>query len=223
MKRLICLFAFVFCVISFHLPAEDEFDIEEHLLQKAIQYNDSDLYDIIQKYGLYPYGNPILNKAMEADDYLAVKILLEYGADINGRHYEDILDAKGNKVTTGFGKTVLEIAIVKNDLSLVEYFLLKQANPLNKRKTTETIYAFPQKDEISYYTTTAVYEAIKLGRLDIIVLFKQYGADLNEICYEKDYTRGNRNYHEQLSPIQAAAQFGKKDIVMFLISQKVKI
>ena len=177
------------------------------------------------KYGADPLY-PALNSAMDACDYRAVQILIEYGADINSRQPGAIweIQNKQHSRKIGYGMTVLEKSLEMDDTALLEYFLSKKSDPLAYRIfKEESQYNYPISTTfylINTYTTTAMYEAIRLGRLDCIILFKQHGSDLDAICYKKV-----PRYDKQtvLTPIQAAIQFHQVDIVSYLLSQDVKI
>lgn len=176
----------------------------EELQQYAIDRNDYQLMEVLMKYGDRP-GYPILNCAMEATDYFAVFLLIEYGVDINSRFGPNT-------------QTVLERAIGAGEIALVEYFLLKGADPTNTLKYGQTYTNSPYR--YSDYVTTAIHDAIKLERLDVLILFAQYRVDLNKYCYER-----SSNYQQafKMTPLRTAIEYKKNDIASFLVSIGAKI
>ena len=174
-KKALILFLFL-SFFSIPLHSVTLQDLQRFVIKK----NDSELTEILMRYGDNP-DQPALNAAMSMKDYCSVYILVEYGVDINSRK-------KGEK-------TVLEMAIETGELSLVEYFLIKNADP--------TLFR-------SQYT--AVSDAIIENRLDVLILFAQYSIDLNKKCFANTW-----------SPLQLAAQYKRRDIVAFLISIGVEI
>lgn len=195
LKAMTVLFLVIVC--SLHSVTQEE------LKEYAIKQNDSQLIEIIFKYGNIK-EQPILNRAMEAKDYFSVFMLVEYGVDINSR--------SGNPPITNHGRSVLEMAIVFCEIPLVEFFLLHKADP------TTTFRSYPSGSITNI--TTAVYDAIINNRLDVLVLFAQNNVDLNKICLEVilPYSQGYKQ-----TPIQVAIEHKKKDIVAFLVSIGAKI
>lgn|GEM_PF-5764167 len=196
----------------------------EQLQEFAIKQNGTALMEILMQYKGNCKEYPILNRAMEEKDYFAVFILVEYGIDIDSR-FESVeeqkklflltINSEGQEIymTTcieGEGKTVLESAIESGEISLVEYFLLNKADPTHPRKVCSYSCGYPDSKS-DYYNTTAIYDAIMLDRLDVLLLFAHHGADFNKACIGS-YT-----------PIQLAISEGKRDIVAFLISIGVDI
>lgn len=103
------------------------------------------------------------------------------------------------------------MAIDSGELSLIEYFLLHNADPTNQHHYDYRYCA--NNVSFSHSITTAVYNAIMLDRLDLLILFAQYGTDYNKICYEvKSYAQ-----NESLTPLQLAIRNSKKEIVSFLL------
>lgn len=235
MKRSVLLFH-VFFIMLFELSdlqGSPEIFANDLLMQSALQNNDLELIEIIMKYGSDP-SYPALNWAMESKDFLAVQILIEYGADTNSRREKHQISNKGSHwegyhKIEGFGTTVLEKAIEFENIELIEYFLLKKADPLCRRKITDTFRknnpagsGFPGTSYTDQYETTAMYDAVKSGNLCAIILFDQYGIDLNAICYE-EFSNNVQPRQVFLTPIQAAIKFHHKDIVAYLLSKGVKI
>lgn len=187
----------------------------EELQEFAIRNNDSELIEILMKYS-YSKENPILNTAMINKDYSAVFTLVEYGVEINSRSGIPPYNINGSK----YSSTVLEMAIRENEISLVEYFLFNKADPTNRFHTYETkIDYVPYKSSRTDYITTAVYDAIMLGRLDFLILFVQYGADMNKPCYETTYS----NKIISKTPLKVASENKQRDIISFLLSIGVEI
>jgi ankyrin repeat protein len=156
---------------------------------------------------------------MQAKDYFAVVMFIEYGVEINSR-FESIGEyLTHNLLRIGTGKTVLELAIEFDEVSLVEYFLSNKADPTNTRQFYEVVQGSNFKTN---YITTAVYDAILHDRLDILTLFVQSGADLNKMCYERqDYKSFKPNLTQ--TPLQAAIAHGRKDIVALLLSAGIEL
>lgn len=176
---------------------------QEELLQYAINQNDSQLIEILFKYG-NNYEKPMLNRAMEAKDYFAVFMLVEYGVDVNSR--------SGHPPSTNHGRSVLEMAIISSEVPLVELFLLHKADP------TTSFKSYPERN--TTHITTAVYDAIINNRLDVLILFAQNNIDLNKICLDVigPYSQGYKQ-----TPIQVAVEHKRKDIVAFLVSVGAKL
>lgn len=180
-KKTFILFSLLF--LSFYsVPLQSITQAE--LERFAIKNNDSMLIDILMKYKNTP-DRPALNAAMKAKDYFSVIILVECGIDINSRG-------------KSYDKTVLEMAIESGEMSLIEYFLIKNADP--------TLFRASQN------IPSAVADAIIENRIDVIILFAQYGIDLNKKCFLKTW-----------SPLQLATQYNRREIVEFLISIGVEI
>lgn len=59
----------------------------------------------------------ILHRAMNEKDYFTVFILIEYGLDVNHRYFNH-----GNQSKENSNKTIIEMAVEANEISLVEYF-----------------------------------------------------------------------------------------------------
>jgi len=201
---------------------------DEELLQMAAQYSDADLFDILTKYGVDP-AFPPLNKAMEAGDYNAVIILLEYGVNLNTRgpdtserwwaHGETNMSAirrLDNK-----RQTALEFAIERGEKELVKMLLAKGADPYVPRVIYYTFGAVGPADgkrprdkqgrEIIYtnQTTTAMYDAIVTGRLDILEKFVECRVDLNKPCL-----------NGKTKPLEVA--LSNKEVAIYLIAHGAK-
>lgn len=187
--KILKAFVISFLVIVFSVNAVTK----EELIEYANQQNDSKLIEILIKYGNVP-GSPYLNVAMDAQDYFAVWLLIENGVDINSR-------------LANSHQTVLERAILLGETALVEYFLSKNADPTRIRQNIE--------NRTDHYMTTAVHDVIKYNRLDILILFYQYGVDLNEFCFY-------RNSIES-TPLKIATEYKRNDIVAFLLSIGVNL
>lgn len=174
----------------------------EELLEYGMWSHDTELLDILMKYG---WENPA-KKAMYQKDYFAVFILIEYGVDINYRESEH-------------AQSLMEIAIIANEISLVEYFLIRNADPTSHQKIVGEIdqTQFRRSD----YYTTAVYDAIKSNRFDVIVMFEKYGVDLNKTCYEITYSTYKLPYKQ--TPIQFAIENKSSHIAAYLLSIGVKL
>jgi len=182
-KTLVLFSLIVLSFFSVPLQSVTQAELERF----AIRNNDSELIEILMKYKNTP-DQPALNEAMYERNYFAVFILVENGVDINSRAKNTV-------------KTALEMAIEFGESSLVEYFLIKNADP--------TI--FRNAPHVPNYAT-AVHDAIIADRLDFIILFVQYGFDLNKKCFAGTW-----------SPLQLAAQNNRKDIVTFLVSIGAKL
>lgn len=190
---------------------------QDELLEYAISQNDEDLLEAVFKYP-GSQSDPSLNLAMHAKDYFAVFMFIEYGIDINSRREclgENLSD---NKFRIGQGKTILESAIGDSEIALVEYFLLKGADPTIKRNYYEGIQGFNTKTN---YVTTAVHDVIVQNRLDVMDLFVEYGFDLSKICYEIDSPPSKKPY--KMTPIQVAIFHNRREMVALLLSAGVEI
>ena len=94
---------------------------QEELKEFAIENNDSELIEILMKYS---DSKNILHRAMREKDYFTVFILIEYGLDVNHRYFNH-----GNQSKENSNKTLIEMAVESNEISLIEYFLQKKADP----------------------------------------------------------------------------------------------
>lgn len=176
----------------------------EELQEYAIKQTDSNLMEILINYGDSD-ASPVLNRAMQAKDYFAVSVLISCGVDINSRSEN--------------GETVLEMAIDRGEIPLVEYFLMNNADPTNQQKQQRKISSSPLR-RTDYYLT-AVYYAIMKDRLDVLKLFTKYGVDLNKVCYE--ITSSTYEKKNKQTPIQVAIEMKKKNLVAFLLSIGVDV
>lgn len=179
---------------------------QEELQGYAIKQNDRELIEVLFKYRTEDsLGSSSLNLAMKAKDYFAVFLLIEYGVDTNSR-------------LRNTDSSVLEMAIEYDEISLVEYLLQHKADPTNPRKYEEVVSLSPNRS--SNYVSTAVYDAIKLDRLDVLILFAQYGVDLNKPCHERT-SSFLLNYKK--TPLKMAIEYNNKDIAAFLVSIGAKL
>lgn len=215
---LVCVYAAI-CLMNNLIYASE--DLNHKLLTLAIESNDSDLIEILMHYGGDP-AYPALNQAMDNQDYEAVQLLIQYGVDINSRRNNYLICTyigdTGHSIHEGFGMTILEKAIEYEDIELIKYFLKMNANPLSSRKETFTNII---KGVTSCFLMekTALYNAIEVGNLDIVILFIQCGVDINTLCYREYFD----NKEVMFTPIQAALRFKNKDIASYLINEGAKI
>lgn len=178
---------------------------QEELQEFAIRNNDLELIEILMKYS---DSKSILHKAMNDKDYFTVFILIEYGIDVNHRYFNH-----GNQRKDNSNKTIIEMAVEANEVSLVEYFLQKKADP-----TLMCGYCENKNNQYVLIESSAVYEAIMNERLDVLLLFYQYGVNLNTTCYWEHSIDGG-----VLTPLQIAIKYRKKDAANFLLSIGVEI
>lgn len=195
---------------------------QEDLIEFAIKNNDSELVDVLLKYG-EKTNDPILNQAMRNKDYFTVFMLVEYGIDINSR---SCLEGPFSISYNGIDKiildnrTILEMALAAREISLVEYFLSKNADPTNSFNYMEEIPTYNNCDnEFFPAYKTAIFDAIILNRLEDLILFAQYDVDFNKICYSGFWGMGYFYY----TPLQLAVAFRNKEVVNFLLSLGVEI
>ncbi|MFI0435858.1 MAG: ankyrin repeat domain-containing protein [Parachlamydiaceae bacterium] len=173
---------------------------QEELQEFAVKNNDSELIEILIKYS---DSKDILHRAMNERDYFTVFILIEYGFDVNHRYFNH-----GNQSKEHSNKTIIEMAVEANEISLVEYFLQKKADP-----TLMCGYCEKKNNQYVLIESSAVYEAIMHERLDVLLLFYQYEVDLNKTCYWEHSIDGG-----VLTPLQIAIKYRKKDVANFLLS-----
>lgn len=212
---------FIFLLVSFFgfLNSSLHSITQEELQEYAINQNDSDLLDVVFKYP-GSQKQPSLNLAMCAKDYFAVFMFIEYGVEINSRFDVVVEKLTDDLLKIGTGQTVLEMAIEFDEISLVEYFLFKKADPTNMRTFHESFQGYGRiKDD---YSTSAVYDAIICNRLDMIILFAYYGADLNKICYKVTNPKSSKLILTQ-TPLQAAIAHKRRDMVAFFLSIGIEI
>jgi hypothetical protein len=205
MREYICLLMCFFSCLTSSAYAITQ----EELLEYAINQNDGELLDAVFKHPGCEF-HPSLNLAMDAKDYFSVFMFVEYGVDINSRR-----DCVGeylpkDQFRSGTGRTVLESAMFCEEIALVEYFLLKGADPTSKRSFQEGTLGTQGFVAKTNYVTTAVYDAIVQNRLDVMMLFIDYGLDLNKICHEVKYL-SNKTI-TKMTPMKAALFHKRKDI-----------
>lgn len=210
------------CLLFTPLQAITHKELHEY----AVSQKDSDLIEILMKYG-DSESDPVLHRAMNKQDYFAVFILVECGVEISSRAGMHPFQSTYDYVTKLHG-TVIEKAVLENQMSLIQYFMTCKADP-----TIPLVYYTSYSKDIrdrkgnklrtevirSDYMKTAVYDAILLNRLEVLVLFSHYGVDLHKICYEESST----NKIIKKTPLQVAIEKKNKDIVALLLSIGVKI
>lgn len=210
---------FLFILISF-IPILSAEDLEivrtdETLIERAVENNDYQLIDILMKYPALSYS-PVLNQAMNAEDYTAVQILIEYGVDINSRSKSftnctnESIKAHKNYID-GDGKTILEVAIERNELGLIDFFLSRGVDPTLLREWRERDY---NHRILEQGKKSAVADVIELGRADILQIFGENGVDLNKPCVISG---------SKITPIERAHALKNKKCIEVLLSFKVKI
>ena len=198
------LILFIVAIVSlFNMPLQSV--TQEELQEFAIENNDSEIIEILMKYS---DSKNILHRAMSEKDYFTVFILIEYGLDVNHRYFNH-----GNQSKENSNKTLIEMAVESNEISLIEYFLQKKADP-----TLMCGYCEKKDNGYVLIESSSVYEAIMHGRLDILILFYQYEIDLNKTCYWEHSINGG-----VLTPLQIAIKYRKKDVANFLLSIGVEI
>lgn len=133
-----------------------------------------ELIDVLKKYRSGLAG------AIEANDYSAIRIMVENDvvSDINIR--AGIVGRQYPNFYIDNGRTALEKAVEVGDVDLIHLLLAKGADPLS-------LYSSAQSQEnkpLLYTKTTAVYDAVKSNRLDILDVFIKKGININYCCYE---------------------------------------
>jgi ankyrin repeat protein len=198
------LILFIVAMVSFfNMPLQSL--TQEELQEFAIENNDSELIEILMRYS---DSKSILHRAMREKDYFTVFILIEYGLDVNHRYFNH-----GNQSKENSNKTLTEMAVESNEISLIEYFLQKKADP-----TLMCGYCEKKDNGYVLIESSSVYEAIMHERLDILLLFYQYEVDLNKTCYWEHSINGG-----VLTPLQIAIKYRKKEVSNFLLSIGVEI
>lgn len=192
MKKSLSIFLAALCFCTAPAHASTQNDLQKY----AGENSDPDLLEALLKYGSSS-SDPALNVAMLYQDYDAAYLFVEYGMDINSRG------------TGPYYPTPLEMAIAQNEMQVVEYLLQHEADPTTPKMSVNSQYIL-----VIVYTTTAVYDAIMDDNVNLLMLFHAYGADLDKPCYGARTKIGQY----QLTPLQIATQYQKKDIVAFLIS-----
>lgn len=191
-------------------------------METAVKNSDQRLVEILMKYKNSP-SSPTLNQAMNAGDYEAVQILLEYGADPNSRckNYTERLDnGSPTSVMThricGDGKSILEVAIERRELGLIDYILTKGADPTSTRSwiEEEMVIRNKQQQYIKKFdgTISAIYDVIMLNDFETLRLFGERGADLNKCCLNNLFT-----------PLHVASIYQKRNCIEVLLSFGVDI
>ena len=189
----------------------------------------TEIVDVLLKYGKWAPFIPSLNEAMRVNDINAVKILIEHGADINTRRPIEGYSYKNNiNQIINEGPTVLEAAIERSDKGLIKYFTKKGADPHLERKISLLIFAIspsftqdgcPIVIEAAgepYLTTcTAMYQAVRSKDIEILSLLIDGGADINKICYKHQNT--------YLTPLQVAIRHDLNEVIELLLAKGAKI
>ncbi len=171
--------------------------------------------DKMKNFFTYAIKPDPLHAMVEANKKDLLKIMIEYGADVN-------------KIVNNHGETLLFTACESRNLGLVKY-LIEQGADVNKendgRKTplfaackSRNIdivkYLIEQGadvNKVSNYDKTPLFEAYESGNIDIVKYLIEQGADVN-----KEDTYGETLLFE-------VCESGNIDIVKYLIEQGVDV